>query len=127
MKIYLCGQRNRLGNHLPEEAGKAAAWPCAGSVGSPGGREHFSALRSAGSRDLEAVKAFYGSNTASVQHDEGFLDYMMAMMESGWLACISQLMRTHCPFSCFMVYNFSKRNNCKEKELKYNSLILFYF
>lgn len=65
--------------------------------------------------DLEAVRVLHGSNTASIQPNDGFLDYMMATMQSGWLACISKLMRTHCPFSCSMVYNFPEKGQLQGK------------
>lgn len=50
--------------------------------GGPQLQDHWASM------DLEAVRVFHGSNTASTQPNDGFLDYMMAMMQSGWLASL---------------------------------------
>lgn len=114
----------------PRKRRKAAAWPwgqeaLTGAVPSTG-RGWGGPLSSKISRqvDVEASRAFHRSNAASSQPNEEFLDYRMATIQSRRLACISQLVRTHCPFSCFIIS--LKRDNHQEKKLKCNSFIPFY-
>lgn len=49
--------------------------------------------------------------------------YLIARIQHRWLACNSQLMRTHCPFSCFIISNFPQKGQLQGKKLK--SIYLF--
>lgn len=87
-----------------------------GAVASTKGKEPSSALKSPTRQvDLEAPRAIHSSNVASVQPSKGFLEYLTTMIQPRLLACISQL-RTHCPFSQFIILNFPPKGQSKEKE-----------
>lgn len=76
--------------------------------------------------DLEAWKAIHGSTAKDSVSSMKTFEYLIAGIQHRWLACNSQLMRTHCPFSCFIISNFPKKDNCKEKKLKSNLFVPFY-
>ena len=108
--------RQQLGPMLPWE--QEASF---GVVAYTDGMESFSALRSPGK-----WRAIHRSNAALVQPNEEFLEYLMAVIQHRWLACSSQLLRTHCPFSCFIISNFPQKGRLQGKELKCNLFVPFY-